>query len=143
MTRGSLSLSPQSGERVPSRFSGEAGEGRVRGPQPKTLGKVRRLRQNLTDAERKLWFEPRDRRLSGYKFVRQEPIGPYIADFVCRERQLVVEVDGGRHVESMRDAARDQFLRNEGYRILRLWNTDVLQNREGVLLAILGELGMT
>ncbi len=113
----------------------------MRGPEPKVLGKVRQLRCNLTDAERKLWFELRDRRLGGFKFVRQEPIGVYVADFACRERRLVIEVDGGQHAESARDAARDRFLRGEGYRILRFWNTDVLQNREGVLAVILNELG--
>ena len=113
----------------------------MRGPQPKVLDKVRRLRRNLTDAERKLWFELRDRRLRSFKFVRQEPIGPYVADFVCRECSLVVEVDGGQHADNSHDAARHRFLRSEGYRILRFWNTDMLQNREGVLLAILNELG--
>ena len=113
----------------------------MRGPQPKVLVKACRLRRNLTDAERKLWFELRDRRLRGFKFVRQEPIGPNCVDFICRDRKLVVEVDGGQHAESNHDAVRDRFLRDEGFRILRFWNTDVLQNRQGVLLAILDELG--
>ena len=113
----------------------------MRGPQPKVLVKARRLRRELTDAERKLWFELRDRRLHGFKFVRQEPIGPYYVDFIYRDRKLVVEADGGQHAESNHDAVRDRFLRDEGYRILRFWNTDVLQNRKGVLLTILDELG--
>jgi len=128
MERGRLFLSPRSGERVPSRVGGEAGEGPMRGPRPRLSSKVRRLRRNSTDAE-------------SFKFVRQEPIGPYVADFVCRDHKLVLEVDGGQHAESARDAARDRFLRGEGYRILRFWNTDVLQNREGVLSAILNDLG--
>jgi len=139
--RALASLSPRSGERVPRRDSGKAGEGLMRAPQPKVFDKAHRLRRNLTDAERKLWFELRDRRLCGFKFVRQEPIGPCIADFVCRERGLVIEVDGGQHAESSQDAVRDKFLRGEGYRILRIWNKDMLQNREGVILAIPKELG--
>ena len=112
----------------------------MRGPQPKVLVKARRLRRDLTDAERKLWFELRDRRLRGYKFVRQEPIGPYYVDFVCRDQKLVIEVDGGQHAESNHDAVRARFLLGDGYRILRFWNTDILQNRQGVLLTILKEL---
>ncbi len=70
------------------------------------------------------------------KFVRQEPVGPYIVDFICREQRLVVEVDGGQHAESSRDAIRDQWLRNHGYRVLRFWNNDVIANIDGVLEAI-------
>jgi very-short-patch-repair endonuclease len=70
-------------------------------------------------------------------------IGAYVADFACRERKLVVEVDGGQHEENARDIVRDRFLLSEGYRVLRFWNTDVLQNREGVLLAILNALETT
>ena len=88
----------------------------------------------------KIWFAVRDRRLAGFKFVRQEPIGPYIADFVCREARLIVEVDGGQHNESERDQRRDAFLASEGYRILRFWNSDVLTNMDGVLQTILASL---
>jgi very-short-patch-repair endonuclease len=87
-----------------------------------------------------LWFKLRDRRLSGLKFLRQYPIGPYVADFVCRDRRLIVEVDGGQHSDSSRDRIRDAALAAEGYRILRFWNTDVLSNIDGVLTAILSEL---
>jgi very-short-patch-repair endonuclease len=82
----------------------------------------------------------RDRRLDGFKFVRQEAIGSFIVDFACRERKLIIEVDGGQHAESAKDAARDAFLASEGYRVLRFWNNDVLTNREGVLLTILDAL---
>jgi len=75
-----------------------------------------------------LWFALRDRRLAGFKFVRQEAIGSYIVDFVCRDRKLIVEVDGGQHVESVRDLKRDAELAAEGYRVLRFWNSDVLKN---------------
>jgi very-short-patch-repair endonuclease len=86
----------------------------MRGPDRKTARKVRRLRKIATDAETKLWLAVRDRRLGGFKFVRQEAIGPYVADLVCRERKLVVEVDGGQHAENVRDRARDAFLISEG-----------------------------
>src|ERR1044072_915292 len=100
----------------------------------------RKLRSNQTDAERKLWLALRDRRLGGFKFVRQEAIGPFIVDFVCRERTLVIEVDGGQHADNARDARRDAYLAGEGYRVLRFWNNDVLANRDGVLLTILDAL---
>jgi len=93
---------------------------------------ARQLRKNSTRAERKLLRYLRARSLGGFKFVRQEPIGPYVVDFVCREQRLVIEVDGGQHAESKRDAIRDQWLVEHRYRILRFWNNDVLENIEGV-----------
>ena len=78
----------------------------MRGPNRGKVNVERKLRGAQTDAERKLWFALRDRRLGGFKFVRQEAIGPYIVDFVCREQRLIVEVDGGQHAESARDVAR-------------------------------------
>jgi very-short-patch-repair endonuclease len=79
--------------------------------------------------------------LDGFKFVRQEPIGRYIADFVCREKNLIIEVDGGQHAESVKDVERDAYLTAQGYRLMRFWNNDVLTNREGVSLTILEALG--
>ncbi len=93
---------------------------------------ARQLRRNSTPAERKLWRYLRSRSLGGYKFVRQETIGRYVVDFVCREKRLVVEVDGGQHAESRRDAARDRWLVEHRYRVLRFWNNEVLGNIEGV-----------
>ncbi len=93
----------------------------------------RRLRRWATDAEIKLWFALRDRRLAGFKFARQVSIGTYIADFVCREEMRVAEVDGGQHAEIAADRIRDAFMRDEGYRVLRFWNSDVLANCDGVL----------
>jgi very-short-patch-repair endonuclease len=93
---------------------------------------ARQLRKNSTRAERKLWRYLRSRSLAGFKFVRQEPIGPYVADFVCRERRLVIEVDGGQHADSRRDASREQWLNAHRYRVLRFWNNEVLGNIEGV-----------
>jgi very-short-patch-repair endonuclease len=100
----------------------------------------RRLRRQATDAETKLWFALRDRRLGGFKFVRQEAIGPYVADFVCREKRLIVEVDGGQHADNARDRMRDAALTADGYQVLRFWNSDVLSNEEGVLTVILAKL---
>jgi very-short-patch-repair endonuclease len=112
----------------------------MRGPDRGKVRTERRLRRALTDAERKLWFAVRDRRLDGHKFVRQEAIGPYIVDFVCREKKLVIEVDGGQHAESVRDRVRDAALAADGYRVLRFWNSDVLGNKDGVLTVILAAL---
>jgi very-short-patch-repair endonuclease len=97
---------------------------------------ARRLRRNATDAERAMWQLLRDRRLDGVKFRRQVPIGPYVADFAAIQHRLIVELDGGQHAETVRDAKRDSFLTVEGWRILRFWNNDVLRNRTGVLEAI-------
>jgi very-short-patch-repair endonuclease len=97
---------------------------------------ARKLRANQTDAETKLWHRIRNRQISGFKFVRQEPIGRYICDFVCREQGIVVEVDGGQHLESKRDEIRDRYLAEQGYRVLRFWNNDVLSNIDGVLMVL-------
>ncbi len=112
----------------------------MRGPNAKASTTSRTLRINQTDAERMLWSKLRGRRLDGHKFVRQEPVGQYICDFVCRERQIVIEVDGGQHAESARDKVRDEFLVAEGYRVLRFWNNEVLSNMNGVLVAIQAKL---
>ena len=108
----------------------------MRGANFRKTGRARTLRKESTNAEQYLWRKLRSRGLRGYKFVRQEAIGPYFVDFVCREHQLIVEVDGGQHAESQRDAVRDAWLADRGYRILRFWNNDVLANIEGVWEAI-------
>jgi very-short-patch-repair endonuclease len=107
----------------------------MRGPIQRTL-RSRKLRINQTDAETKLWNRIRNRQIDGHKFVRQQPIGRYICDFVCREKLVVIEVDGGQHAESTRDEVRDGYLRQQGYRVMRFWNNDVLSNIDGVLSAI-------
>jgi very-short-patch-repair endonuclease len=94
------------------------------------------LRQDSTPAENRLWYVLRNRGLAGRKFVRQVPIGPYIADFVCREIGLVVELDGGQHATSTSDEVRTAYLNAQGYSVLRFWNNEVLENRDGVLSAI-------
>ena len=91
----------------------------------------------MTDAERRLWFMLRAHRLNGLSFRRQVPIGRYIVDFVCQERRLIIEVDGGQHAENARDAERDRWIASKGYRVLRFWNHDVLRNRTGVLEMIM------
>lgn len=94
------------------------------------------LRLHATDAERKLWSVLRNRQLLGFKFVRQQPIGQYIADFACREADLVVELDGGQHAESATDNIRTAALAEHGYQVIRFWNHDVLTNIEGALQVI-------
>jgi very-short-patch-repair endonuclease len=112
----------------------------MQGRNEKTIGIARRLRANQTDAETVLWNRVRNRQIDGHKFARQVPIGPYVCDFVCRQRELVIEVDGGQHAESASDALRDRYLIAKGYRVLRFWNNDVLGNLEGVLTTIQSEL---
>ncbi|UYN99754.1 MAG: endonuclease domain-containing protein [Devosia sp.] len=90
------------------------------------LGHARAMRRAPTLAEHKLWTLLRDRRFVGFKFRRQVPIGPYIADFVCFSAKLIVEADGSQHAESTRDAERDAELERRGFRLLRLWNNDIL-----------------
>ncbi len=104
----------------------------MRGANVTKTRSARQLRQSSTHAERKLWRYLRSRSLGGFKFVRQEPIGPYIVDFACREKRLVIEVDGGQHADNKRDAVRDQWLVDHRYRVLRFWNNNVLGNIEGV-----------
>jgi very-short-patch-repair endonuclease len=87
-----------------------------------------------------LWHRIRDRQLDRFKFVRQEPIGRYFVDFVCRERHLIVEVDGGQHAEGGGDRIRDADLAKLGYRVIRFWNNDVITNIDGVLQTLLAEL---
>ena len=104
--------------------------------------RARLLRRNMTEADRRLWQIIRMRKIGELKFRRQVPLGRYIADFVCHEARLIVEVDGGQHDHaSPQEIERTAFLENEGYRVLRFWNNEVLANLEGVYRAITGELG--
>ena len=128
------------------------GEGRVRGEvvrgevellavceSPRDF--ARGLRRRQTDAERRIWARLRDRRLLGTKFARQVAIGPYIVDFCCRERKLIVELDGGQHeAHADYDVARTAFLQTLGYRVLRFWDNDVLANTDGVLQRVVEAL---
>ena len=97
---------------------------------------ARQLRQRMTDAEQLLWQHLRNRRLADHKFRRQHPIGPYIVDFVHLQARLIIEADGGQHLASQRDPQRDAWLQAQGYRVLRFWNHDILQQPDTVLAAI-------
>jgi very-short-patch-repair endonuclease len=104
--------------------------------------RARTLRQNMTEAERRAWQILRSQQMHGYKFRRQVPIGRYIANFVCHEARLIVEIDGGQHDgSSPQEAERSGFLQNQGYRILRFWNDEVIANLDGVHQTIADELG--
>lgn len=103
--------------------------------------RARALRRDSTEAERKLWSLLCSRRLSAFKFRRQFPIGPYIADFACFAHHLVIELDGGQHAFAHSyDDARTRYLEAQGWRVLRFWNNDALANAEGVLTVILEAL---
>jgi very-short-patch-repair endonuclease len=102
-----------------------------------TVQRARALRQRLTDAEKLLWRHLRNRGLGGWKFRRQYPVGPYIVDFICPEKNIVIEIDGGQHAANEAlDLQRSAFLNKMGYRVLRFWNNEVLQETEAVLEAI-------
>jgi very-short-patch-repair endonuclease len=99
--------------------------------------KARLLRRSSTDAERKLWRILRNREALGLKFRRQQPLGQYIVDFVCFERRLVIELDGGQHLEQAAyDAERDEWLESQGFRVMRFWDNQVLGEVEAVKEAI-------
>ena len=129
--------SPPAGEGA-ERQKREAGEGAR--PLTKT---ARRLRARMTDAEKRRWFALRDRRFQSFKFRRQVPIGPYVADFLSFASRLIVEVDGGQHAASRRDVKRDRWLAENDFRVVRFWNNDVLSNLEGVLTVLATELANT
>ena len=100
---------------------------------------ARRLRADQTEAEERLWYHLRGRRLEGEKFVRQFQIDHYVADLACRSARLAIELDGGWH-DPARDAARTEIIERYGYRVIRFWNNDVLANTDSVLEAIRQEL---
>ena len=98
---------------------------------------ARALRKNPTQAERRLWRALRLRQIGNVKFRRQQPIGNYVADFVCLEHRLIVEVDGGQHASRVAyDKRRTRWLESRGYVVLRFWNNDVLANTDGVVQSI-------
>ena len=103
-----------------------------------SIAKARDLRNNLTKSEQALWKHLRMRQLAGYKFRRQQPIGPYIVDFVSFERRLIIEVDGGQHSQQVDyDAERTAWLEAQRYRVLRFWNSLVLEETEAVKTVVL------
>ena len=106
-----------------------------------TTDRAKELRRNQTDAERTLWTHLRNRRLDGYKFRRQRPLGRYIIDLICLEEKLIVEADGGQHSwQQLYDSERDEWLESQGYRVLRFWNNQVLNDTEAVGETILATL---
>jgi very-short-patch-repair endonuclease len=116
----------------------------MRGADKARTSRSRQLRGDQTAAESLLWGRLRGRRLNGFKFVRQEPVGPFFGDFICREAQLIVEVDGATthstDAEIAHDERRDAFLRGEGHRVVRVCNMDVLDNLDGICELILAAL---
>ena len=106
--------------------------------------RARELRKNPTDAERLLWQRLRYWQIDGCKFRRQQPLGRYIVDFICLEKRLVIEVDGGQHVhQADYDKERDGWLRDQGFAFLRFWNNDVIENMDGVTEVIAENLKST
>ena len=106
-------------------------------PTEGAYSRARSLRQNMTDAERKLWQILRYRQIANHKFRRQLPIGRFIVDFACLEAKLIIEADGGQHdLTSVAERERTQFLENQDYRILRFWNNEVFDNLDGIYRVI-------
>ena len=134
--RGPSSPSPLAGEGQLSRS-----ESRERGRRiAKLRDRAKTMRSEPTEAEHRLWQLLRAHRFASYKFRQQVPIDFYIADFVCFSRRLIIELDGGQHAENEADERRDDFLRSQGFRVLRIWNNELFTNEEGVLEMILTTL---
>jgi len=102
--------------------------------------RARELRRNQTEAEERLWNELRGRRLAAAKFVRQYQIGDFIADFACRSLRLAIELDGGQHSGNECDVGGTRIIEAHGYRVIRFWNNEVIENMDGVLQAVSHEL---
>ena len=131
---------------LPRRGEGDGAEARERGvtehrASPRLKGFARDLRKAATPHEDRLWYLLRGRRFLGYRFRRQVPIGSYIADFVCYGRRLIVELDGSQHADDAEyDQQRDAELEARGFRIVRVWNSNLSDNEDSVLEAILAAL---
>ncbi|SOB74670.1 Very-short-patch-repair endonuclease [Marinobacter sp. LV10R510-11A] len=97
---------------------------------------AKHLRQNMTDAEKRLWFHLRAYRLNGKRFRRQQPLGPYIVDFVHFGSRVIVEADGGQHNDSLSDEKRDAWLNSQGFQVLRFWNHEILKQVDVVLSVV-------
>ena len=105
--------------------------------------RARQLREQTNDAEKRLWRHLRTLKLHGSHFRRQVPIGPYVADFACMAARVVIELDGSQHAHlanQLRDEARTQWLEREGFRVVRVWNNEIVQNIDGVLQGIYAEI---
>jgi very-short-patch-repair endonuclease len=113
---------------------------KTRKREPETNRRARQLRHGDNMAEAALWNELKAKKLGGYKFVRQMPVGPYFADFACRSSKLVIELDGSQHAGSSYDHRRDAFMQEQGYSVLRFWNFDALKQTAVVCETILAAL---
>ena len=112
--------------------------------EDRALNNAKALRTNQTEAEQRLWYHLRAHRFMELKFKRQKPMGRYIVDFVCVERRLIIELDGGQHAEQAEyDQHRDAWLRSQGYVVLRFWNNEIMQQLDGVLEQIRGTLTLS
>ena len=128
-----VSISGWPGSHLPSPAGGR-GQG---GEGDSLLNRAKSLRSHQTDAEQRLWYHLRAHRFNGLKFKRQKPIGPYIVDFVCHAPCLVIELDGGQHVDQTTyDRKRDTYLQAQGFAVLRFWNNQALTETDAVLDAI-------
>ncbi len=106
------------------------------------LVNARRLRKSMTDVERKLWYALRGKRFGAHKFRRQQPIDKYIVDFICMKSRLIIELDGGQHsARQDHDQRRTAALENLGFQVIRFWNSDMIENMDGVLQEIHSRLG--
>lgn len=112
----------------------------MRGANEKETARARLLRRTDNEAEALLWAELRGRRLNGYKFVRQFPIGRYFADFACRDHHLVVEVDGSQHANRSSDSIRDMYMVANGWSVVRFWNAQIFKERDAVLETVVAIL---
>lgn len=131
---------PQSGGEV-ARAKPETERGALPSRRsPEHLARARQLRRGDNMAQATLWNELKAKKLGGHKFSRQVPLGPYYADFVCRQAKLVVELDGSQHAGSSHDLRRDEFMRANGYSVLRFWSSDALRNMRAVCETILAAL---
>ena len=102
---------------------------------------ARQLRLQPSKAQKAHWYYLRQKQLNGYKFRREHPMGPYIVDFVCLAKKLIVEIDGGQHATQVSyDSRRTRWLQSQGYKVLRFWNNEVLVNTEAVLETVLKHL---
>ena len=107
--------------------------------RPQPISQARDLRQKETESEQILWSWLRNNQLNGAKFRRQQPLGNYVVDFVCFDKKLIIEIDGGQHNDDQfieKDKERTRFLHSEGFRVIRFWNNDVLTNIDGVIIHI-------
>jgi len=101
---------------------------------------VRQLRHHMTESEIRLWRHLRAHRLGGEKFRRQQPIGPYVVDFVHFGARLIIEADGGQHNGAPRDGCRDAWLHAQGFKVMRFWNNEIMSNLDGVLATVMAEV---